>query len=431
MRVAPVVIVTVIPEGSPAVRLELSDKITAFSYEDCETKADKLTLRVDNWDLENFDDPIWRKGNIVEVSWGYPGNMAPTRRCVIEKVTGFLELSIDALGLEVVLNREHRVRTFEGVSRSEVARRIARDWGYSDPSVVHIEDTRIAREVIAQGKQTDAEFLRRLAQKEGFQWWIDFDGFHFHKRNLHQQPLRTIEWLPTDRGGEVISMNVENDLAGKPGTVRVRGRDPLARRTLDMVASHETETSRPVLAKVQEAPGTDGKRVPGFIGTGQSHITTTAESSDAAAKAVAAAKFETAQQVAVKINVEMLGDPQLLAKSVIELRGAGKRLSQRYYLRTVKHVIGAGYTCRVEMISDGSGGHSTDSTLAEGASRVQVGPGVKGVRVAAKDTKKRGLDLPPEILKMLEGKDPDGAAVVKFLNQLHRELPTDAPDDDA
>ena len=425
MRTAPIVIVTVIPEGSPSVRLELSNRNLAFTYEDCETKADRLTLRIDNWDLQNFDDPIWRKGNIVEVSWGYQGNMAPTRRCKIVKVTGFQELQIEAHGLEVALNREHRVRTFEGVSRSEVARRIAKEWGYSDPSVVHIEDTKVRREVITQGKQTDAQLLRRLAQKEGFQWWIDFDGFHFHRRNLHQQPLRVIEWRPNDDSGEVISMNVENDITGKPGTVRIRGRDPLTRRTLDQLASHETETKRPVLAKVQEAPGTDGHRVPGFVGIGQSHVATTAEGSDVAAKRVASAKFAKGQQVAVKINLEMVGDPQLLAKSVIELRGVGKRLSQRYYIRTVKHVIGSGFTCRVEMISDGSGGHATKSALVKGASRVQVGPGVKGVRVAAKDIKKRAIDLLPELLKMLQGKDPDGVAVVKLLNQLHRELPPD------
>lgn len=426
MRYEPVILVSVMPEGSLASRVELSDQIVGFEYADCEDKADKLSLRVDNYDLRNFDDPVWRKGNIVDVSWGYPGVMAPTRRCRIQKVTGFLELHVEALGLEVVLNSEHRVRTFEHCSRSEVARRIAKEWGYSSPDNVHIEDTKIVRETIAQGKQTDAQFLRRLAQKEGFQWFIDFDGFHFHQRDLTQDSIRVLEWRDSDSGTpkEIITMNVENDLTAKPGTVVVKGRDPVRRRTIDVKASHETEQQRPVLAKVQEAPGTDSKPVPGFTNVGQNHIATGTESSEDAAKRVAAGKFRTGQQVAVKIHMEIVGDPNLLAKSVVDLRGVGKRLSQRYYVREVKHVIHGGYTCRIDLISDGSGGHSTKSNLAKGAARIQVGPGVKGIRgKPSSEIKQRSLDLSPELLKRLGGVDADGKAVTKFVDQRHRAPP--------
>lgn len=423
----PVIIVSIIPEGSPSTRLELSDQIVGFEYEDCEAKADRLRLRVDNYDLRNFDDPIWRKGNLVDVTWGYTGAMAPTRRCRIQKVTGFLELNVEAYGLEVVLNSESKVRTFENVSRSEVARRIAKQWGYNSPETVHIEDTRVVRDTVSQGALTDAQFLRKLAQKEGFQWWIDFDGFHFHQRNLTQDVLRVLEWRDSDSGTpkEIIAINVENDITAKPGTVVVKSRDPVQRRTIEVAASHETETARQVLAAVQEIPGTDSKPVPGFAGVAQKSIATGSETSEEAAKRVAAGKFRTAQQVAVKITLEMVGDPNMLAKSVVELRGVGKRLSQRYYVRTVKHTIRGGYTCRLEMVSDGSGGHSTKSRLAKGSSRINVGPGTKGKRgKPAGQVERRTIALTPELLKRLSGKDPDGQDRVKFADGRHREPPS-------
>jgi len=79
-RTEPQFFVKVVPEGRAGERVDLSEKVLSFVYEDSEHKADKLVLSVDNWDLKNFDDPVWKKGNLLEVSWGYPGDMAPTRR---------------------------------------------------------------------------------------------------------------------------------------------------------------------------------------------------------------------------------------------------------------------------------------------------------------------------------------------------------------
>src|SRR5262249_25618928 len=70
-RTEPSMFVKVQPEGSTGARVDLSAKVLSLVYEDCEGKADKLVLTVDNWDLANFDDPVWRKGNLLEVSWGY------------------------------------------------------------------------------------------------------------------------------------------------------------------------------------------------------------------------------------------------------------------------------------------------------------------------------------------------------------------------
>jgi phage protein D len=87
-------------------------------------------LSVDNWDLANFDDPVWKKGNLLEVSWGYPGDMAPTRQVVIQKVTGFQTLAIEGHATSVLMNKVARCRTFENVSRADVVRKIAHEHGF-------------------------------------------------------------------------------------------------------------------------------------------------------------------------------------------------------------------------------------------------------------------------------------------------------------
>ena len=145
-RTDPIIFVTVLPEGAAARRVELS-----LVYEDSESKADKLVLSVDNWDLRNFDDPVWKKGNLLEVSWGYPGDMAPTRQVLIQKVTGFQTLAIEAHGSATLMNKISRCRTFENLSRAEVVRKIAQENGYG-PSRQDVEDTGHVLPVITQAR---------------------------------------------------------------------------------------------------------------------------------------------------------------------------------------------------------------------------------------------------------------------------------------
>lgn len=432
MHNEPIVLVTVIPAGGKEVRLDLSDQILSFEYEDCEDKADQLKLTVDNHDLRNFDDPIWAQGNIIEASWGYPEALAPTRRCRIEKVTGFQELSIEALGEELAMNQVVRNRIFENMSRSDVIKQIAREHGYNSPEVLHIENTKTVRGQITQARLTDMQFISRLAHQEGMEWYVDFDGFHFHKRNLAQRPLRVIEYTDSDHGvpKEVLSISIENDVVSKPGTVHVKSRDPQERRTIDTVASHETEQKRTALASVQALPGTDSNFLPpAFLKMAQSFIMPSSERTEDGAQRTAAAEFRRSQHTAVKMTIEMLGDPNLLAKSVVEVRGVGKRLSQRYYVTEVKHTIDSGYKCSVKLVSDGTGGHETTSELAKEASAIQVGPGINGRKgMPSGEGGKRTIDTTPDLLAKYLGKDPDGAPQVTF-QPLQLRDPV-APDED-
>ncbi len=240
-RTEPVFYVKVVPEGGGDERVDLSERVLSFTFEDSEKKADKLVLTVDNWDLANFDDPVWKKGNILEVSWGYSGEMAPARECVIQKVTGFQQLSVEAHAKSVLMNKLARCRTFENKKRSDVAREVAEENGYGG-QLQDIEDSGEVLPLITQARMTDAQFLRQLATREGFEFYVDFDGLHFHQRRLGQRPVRVFRWYTAPEVGEVIAINIENDVTAKPGAVRVRGRDPLTRRDIDERGSNATPT---------------------------------------------------------------------------------------------------------------------------------------------------------------------------------------------
>jgi len=106
-------------------------------------------------------------------------------------------------------------------------------------------------DVINQAAETDARLLRRLANREGFELYVDDGGFHFHERRQSAAPTHVFTWYADPHRGDVLSINVESELSRRVGRVTVRGRDPLTRSTIEQSANNSTAT-RETLAEVIE-----------------------------------------------------------------------------------------------------------------------------------------------------------------------------------
>lgn len=356
-RSEPVYYVQVQPEGSSeAQRIDLSSRVVAFTFEDSEKKADLLKLTVDNQDLSNFDDPVWRNGNKLIVAWGYFGNMAPPRECIIQKVTGALMLTVEAQAKSVLMNKVTKNRVFDAMTRSDVVKEIAKENGYEGPTA-DVEETDVTYPQITQARLTDAQFIKRLADLEGFEFFVDFDGFHWHRRRVGQAPLRVLQWYMPPAVGDIISFNVENDVFAKPGAAVAKGRDPVKKQDIEgkgSAATTERDTTAPAPEIIDPKTGelTVGKNV------ASEATAPTTETSPQAAKREADGVYRRAQQTTVDLTIEMVGDPQIVAKSVVDVRGIGKRLSGLYYVKQANHKLdGNGYTLSLKCSTDGTHGH--------------------------------------------------------------------------
>jgi phage protein D len=369
-RSAPLLLIKMkIPGGDVRV---VSDHILGFNFKDRERKADLLTLTVKNNNLENFDDPIWRKGTELIVSWGYPGGMHPERECIVTGVKGFRTLQIEAQAKSVLMNRTVKSRTFSNVKASEVASQIASEIGFGSDQIF-VDDTEHVIDTITQAKLTDAQFLKRWAAKVGFEFYVDFEGFHFHERRLDSAPIRVLRYFTDQAGGDIIDEpTIENDITGRPGRVVVKGRDPYKKQDINEVADNDSDNNRNVIAPVTELLLDDTtteitvrKRFPEKR-IGGNDTVLTADDNASKASQTAKSRFRRAQQVAVKMKLTIVGDPLLLAKSVVQIEGMGQRLSIRYWVEEVEHVFTPGsYTCQLSLVSDGHGGHKTDSNLTQ------------------------------------------------------------------
>ena len=230
-------------------------RILSLSFEDEETKADKLVLTIDNYDLSQFDSPAWQPGNAVIFQFGYPGAMSPVREAKIQQVKGFNPLTVEAHGEESSMNKRPRTdKMWENTKRSDVVREILQGYGFADIQLF-IQDTQQALEQITQGGLTDLQLLRSLAQREGFEFYVDHDGVHFHPRKLDQPPIRTWVYFTDPGRGDILSVNTEDDRKpGKPGAIVAQGRDPITKESFEVKVDGTTSTM-PALAPERTVVG--------------------------------------------------------------------------------------------------------------------------------------------------------------------------------
>jgi phage protein D len=292
------------------------------------------------------------EGNEIEVSWGYLGNYSPARTCVITSVQGSLQLSVEANAKSVIMNRLTKARVFEGLSYSEIAAQIAEEYGY-DESAQFIDDTGAKIEVVAQARLTDAQFLRSLANKLGFEFFVDFDGLHFHERKIGQKPIKRFVWYTStgDPGagrpaGEILKWSVKTQTKGGKGSVVAKGRDPLKKETHTSEVSNATETDRPTNAGVSLVPSPkDGGLTKNTAGES---VIPSSEADQVAGKQTAQGVYRKSQQGTVILSMSCIGDPQLVAKSAIEVLGISQAFSGNYFVQKVTHDVGSGYQMAVE-----------------------------------------------------------------------------------
>jgi hypothetical protein len=291
--------------------------------------------------------------------------MAPPRRVVIKKLKGFQSLTIEGQATSVLMNREAKTRSWANKTRADVVREIAAEHGY-EGEFLDVEDTGEVLDTINQSAETDARFLRRLAAREEYEYFVDDAGFHWRSRDQASAPTHVLTWFSDQGRGDIISLNVESDLQRRAGRVEVRGRDPMTRTTITSSATSAT-VDRATLSDVLEVVD----RETGATSLQERNATTsvhpTSAPTPAAAERESAARFRRAERETVKLSMQVVGDPTLRAKQVVEVRGISSLLSGKYYVTECKHIISSsGYVVDLKLTRDGTG------------ARRGAGPGASG-----------------------------------------------------
>lgn len=389
---------------------DLSDRITGFEYESEEGKQDKVTILIENQDLGYFESPVLMKGTDFTFSYGYAGQLAPGSEATVGGVRGLEQLRVEAYGKVLALTTEQKTRQWTFLSRSDIVEVIAKEHG--------IVRTRITPGVtpvtLPQVGITDWQFLIELAEPLGFSVYFTIEQgvrvLNWQFRRHAVVPARLFEWgQPSQayqRGTQsapLLDFKIDDSKSkGTPSKVDASGHDPDARKPIRWPPAGQSnaETTPPTaadgpnteIAPPEESAGRNEKAV---------QVVPTAHASIQWVRDEAQARYKWSQEDQLTATALIEGDPTLTIGQIIEIARVPRYLAGNYYVKAVKHTIGAdGYRTMMKLSRNAVG------PLPMGAGKLTPAPGPPN--------KKSAKDADPYALATKTGLDRDGNEVIIY-----------------
>jgi phage protein D/phage baseplate assembly protein gpV len=239
------------------------------------------------------------------------------------------------------LHRGTRSETYQQMTYADVVRKVAQRAGLQ---VGKVDATSTVHPLLAQGNQSDWDFLREIADVVGYHLAVENGKLDFAKPTKASTAPDGTEQDPTaiDLGSDLLQLRAAITAGSQVPNVEVRGWDPAAQQAVVATALSQTQ-SAVVGVTPQQLASTFGA-VP-YVVSHQPHRTQA--TADAVAKAIAdrvAGTFAEFEGVA-------RGNPKLRAGLAISIGNLGAPFDGKYTLSRVRHVFepDAGYTTLISV----------------------------------------------------------------------------------
>lgn len=275
-----------------------------------------LAERADRSDALEGEE--FEAGRTVEVSMGYGDRLEPLAVGRVHSVRpefpadGGSTVAVSGYGLLHDLMRVARSASWDDRTDSDVVREVASGYDFAE---LDVEETGMTHPKVIQNAETDYTFLRRLADRNGFELFAERDTFCFRAPKYDAEPTLTLR-----RGESLGSFFPELSRASQVGEVEVRHWDPKGKTEIVGTATgDEAETGKAVL------------RVP-------------VESREEAERVAEAALARIAAGL-LQGTGEVVGVPELRVGETVRIEGLGERFTNNYYIHGVVQGIGmSGYS---------------------------------------------------------------------------------------
>ncbi|BBU33478.1 hypothetical protein BTHE68_72120 (plasmid) [Burkholderia sp. THE68] len=262
--------------------------------------------------------PLVVSGVITEITTSFPEAGAP-------------ELSIAGYDHAFPLTVGKSSRAWSKALESDAAHQIASFHNLG----AKIESTLERLEQIEQNQESDFEFLKKLADRNHFELFVDERRtLHFHKPNDNAPPVVRLAW-----GEGLLSFKPEANLAGQITRVEVYGWDLKRKAQVVGVATAGDESGKKAndesAAQVLKRFVKDPDKQP--VLRLRQAVTTQGE----AEKRARAVLNERAKQFLTG-EAEAIGLPELRPDRNVTLDNLGAPFSKSYYIQQTTHKIDAG-----------------------------------------------------------------------------------------
>lgn len=345
----PAVTFTLFIDGVPASQ-ELLQAIQQIEVEDHAAMADMMRLRVvigikdgcSGWSF--IDDSVFERLVNLRISVSVGSLRAETlmNAYVTETSADFANqpgssvLNVVAMDPTVLMNLEEKVKSWPNMADSDVANAIFGSADYKFTPIVDVTKwKRQENEQTLIQRATDIQFLQQLAQRNGFECYVETNGAtgvvegHFHAPRLNQTAQGVLSVNMRD-ATNVNSFHASFDML-RPATAQSNNIDVSSR---DSQQSQVTNAQQSSLGKNTALSSQQQRRLlpsgTGLARTGELQAYTQALVDRSALAITAQGELNTVAYGAI-----------LRAKRPVSVRGAGQQFSGTYYVESVNHILTA------------------------------------------------------------------------------------------
>ncbi|MGE5372254.1 MAG: phage late control D family protein [Solirubrobacterales bacterium] len=188
-----------------------------------------------------------------------------------------------------------------------------------------VDDTEVVLNIVEQVRETDYQFLSRLADFHQYEFFFSGKKMYFRKPHQSKTPVVTLEW-----GKSLFQASVNADLGDQIGAVEVHGWDHIKKEPIK--AKNAPVKPLGLLARTGQwfLKKVLGKEV-------VENFYTQASSAQEAEKMATAIINKRSMQLVLG-NAECIGLPEVRAGRYIQFAGLGK-LNNVYYITNASHTI--------------------------------------------------------------------------------------------
>lgn len=306
--------------------LRAGAQITELSVDNDLAGADQFSFTINNpynphsGSFEWLDNQMIINDKNVVIKMGYADRLEQMIYGIITSVkasfaaNGGSQLQVSGYDLSFSMMKGKKSRSWNNKKDSDVVQDVVNVYGFSP---VNTTDTKIVFPQIKQDKESDFDFIKKLADRNGFEFSVFDNSFSFAPPPVKPDKVAVLHY-----GKTLSSFSPEITTTDQVSEVKVTGWD--AKTKKEIIGSAKSNTPESGNAVIEEV------RKP---------VYTKAE-----ADTLAASILAEIMRGRVKGSGECLGLPLLKPGLGIELAGLGKMFSKVYYLEKTTHSMGtSGY----------------------------------------------------------------------------------------
>jgi len=325
---------------------DLLDAIALIEVEDDAALASAFRLRVpigltEDGDWTQVAEEIFKPLTPVTIGVQFGSDVNETlmsgyitsHHIHFDKDTGASYLEVIGMDGSVLMNLEEKIVAWTDMADSDIVTQIFNAYEFT-PEVDSTQPSYVEDEVTIIQRGTDLGFVRRLARRNGFEFFIETDATsglttgHFHKPRLSDEPQKDLA-LAFGEESNVKALDVHYD-ALRPTTAEARGlaiADKSDQGAITSSSSLEALGADALLDLLDRQPKTLLSRTSAFEDTELQARTQAAVEASSWAVSMSGEVDVTAYQAVLR------------ARCTVLVKGAGKRYSGTYYVSRVRHTL--------------------------------------------------------------------------------------------